>query len=106
MIVLSILGGLMMFVGGIWTLVLAFKKSLWWGLGSIFVPFVSLIFCLLNLSETWKPLVITLAGGLLFGVGTALGGGFTPPAAPDAGGEEEEEARLQRRGAIVWVVPA
>ena len=28
-------------VGGIWLLIVAFKESIWWGLGSLFIPLVS-----------------------------------------------------------------
>jgi hypothetical protein len=42
--------------------VVTFKKSVWWGLGSLFIPLVGLIFVILNWQETKKPFLIYLAG--------------------------------------------
>ena len=43
-ILLMVVGGIVGCVGGIWLLVVAFQQHILWGLGSLFVPFVSLIF--------------------------------------------------------------
>jgi len=48
-------------VSGIWLLVVAFKTSVWWGLGSLFIPFVSLIFVIMNWQAAKKPFLINLA---------------------------------------------
>lgn len=56
------LGVILLLVGNIWILVYAFKASIWWGLGSLFIPFVGLIFVLLNLRDTWKPLLLEIVG--------------------------------------------
>ena len=42
--ILIIIGVVVMIVGGIMLLIVAFKENIWWGLGSIFVPFVALVF--------------------------------------------------------------
>ncbi len=60
-------------VGGIWILVLAFKKHVGWGIGCLLVPGLSLIFALMNLKDgAAKPLVISIIGGVLFGVAVAV----------------------------------
>lgn len=68
-------------VGGIWIVVLAFKKSVLWGIGSLIVPFVSLIFVIMNWQETKKPFLIQIAGVVLLVVGALnmSGGAMTMP---------------------------
>jgi hypothetical protein len=70
MTALLILGGILSFVGGIWLLVAAFQTSVWWGLGSLLVPFVSLIFVIMNWQVAKKPFLISVVGTvvLLFAV--------------------------------------
>jgi hypothetical protein len=76
---MSIIGTMLMLFGnigilifGIWILVIAFKESVLWGLGCIFVPFVALIFVAKNWEKTKGPflgqltcLVPTIAGSVL-----------------------------------------
>lgn len=47
MILLAV-GFIISVVAGIWFLVVAFKQSVLWGLGCLFVPFVSLIFLIIH----------------------------------------------------------
>jgi len=50
----------------------------WWGLGSIFVPFVSLIFVITHWEVAKRPFLVSVAGSILLIVGAALGGaGFS-----------------------------
>ena len=56
-------------VGGIWCLVYAFKESILWGILSIIIPFVLLVFALMNLDKCKKPLGIWLAGVVLYVIG-------------------------------------
>jgi len=65
MTILLYLGYLLSIVGWIWLLVVAFKKSVWWGLGSLLIPFVSLIFAIMNWQVAKKPFLIQLAGVVL-----------------------------------------
>jgi len=53
-------------VGGIWLLVVAFKESVWWGLGSLLLPFVGLIFAIMHWQVAKRPFLISLAGGILW----------------------------------------
>ncbi|MDY0223293.1 MAG: hypothetical protein RBR67_19375 [Desulfobacterium sp.] len=55
--------GLFIFVaGGIGTLIVAFKTSVWWGLGCLFIAPVSLLFLFMNWSLAKKPFFLQLAG--------------------------------------------
>jgi len=65
MIGLLYLGGLISLIGGIWLLVVAFKQSVWWGLGSLFIGPVALVFVILHWQDSKKPFLISLAGTLL-----------------------------------------
>ena len=65
MYALLIVGAIISLVGGIWLLVVAFKESVWWGLGSFFLPFVSLIFVVMHWQVAKKPFLISLAGAVL-----------------------------------------
>ena len=65
MTALLILGGILSFVGGIWLLVVAFQTSVWWGLGSLLIAPVSLVFTILHWQVAKKPFLISLAGTVL-----------------------------------------
>ena len=73
-LVLLIAGGLVMAVTGIVLLTKAFQTSILWGLGYIFVPFVSLIFVAMYWNDTKKPFLYMLGGVALLIVGIAIGG--------------------------------
>ena len=73
MILIS-LGSLIAFVGAIWILVLAFKKSILWGLGSLFLAPVMLVFAIMNWSDCKKPFLIWLGGFVLIIAGVVMGG--------------------------------
>ena len=61
-LVLAGIGGIAVMVFGVILLVKAFQTSVLWGLGYIFVPFVSLVFVVMHWQETKKPFLP--AGGL------------------------------------------
>ena len=71
---LVILGGIAMFVGGIWLLVEAFKESVLWGLGSIFIPFVSLVFVIMHWDVSKTPFLIWIGGLVLTIAGAVISG--------------------------------
>ena len=72
------IGGILALVGSVWLWIVAFKESVWWGLGSIFVPFVSLIFALTHWEVAKTPFLIALLGGIMVGVSIAV---FAPEVA-------------------------
>ena len=69
--ILFFAGVILAFVGWIWILVIAFKESLVWGLCSLFIPFVVLIFAFMHWEECKKPFGIYVAG-VLFYVGAIV----------------------------------
>lgn len=67
--IIFVVGVILAAVGSIWILVNAFKESILWGILSIIIPFVLLIFALMNLDKCKKPLGIWLAGVVLYVIG-------------------------------------
>ena len=65
-------------VGGIWLLVVAFQESVWWGIGCLLLPIVSLIFVILHWQEAKKPFLIQLAGVAFVILSIVLGGRAEP----------------------------
>lgn len=76
---MGILGGIIFFIGlaiaifgGIWFLIEAFKVSVWWGLGCLFISIISLIFLCMHFQEAKKPFFINLAGAVLMILGMII----------------------------------
>ncbi len=57
-----IAGLIISLIGGIWFLVVAFRESILWGLGCIFIPFVSLFFLIIHWKDASKPFFVSLLG--------------------------------------------
>jgi hypothetical protein len=55
-------------------LVLAYRQSLLWFFGCLFLPLVSWIFFLLNVKQAWKPVVMATVGFVVTGLGYWAGG--------------------------------
>jgi hypothetical protein len=68
------LGCLTSLVGEIMFLAVAYKRSLWWFFGCLFIPIVDLIFFFLNLKATAKPIAIFVVGLLAAWAGAQLAG--------------------------------
>ena len=65
--------GLAVFViGGIGTLIAAFKTSILWGLGCLLVAPVSLIFLILHWDMAKNPFFLQLAGFALIFIGNSV----------------------------------
>lgn len=56
------LGGLICVGAGLWLLVLAFQESIWWGLGSLLLSPVMLVFVILHWNKAKVPFLINLGG--------------------------------------------
>lgn len=54
-IALIFIGGLIALVYGFLLLITAFRESILWGLGYLFIPFVSLIFVIVHWEEAKDP---------------------------------------------------
>ncbi|MCF6193431.1 MAG: hypothetical protein L3J46_03760 [Kangiellaceae bacterium] len=56
--------GLFVFIiGGIGTLIVAFKASILWGLGCLLIPPASLLFLVMNWGVAKNPFFLQLVGG-------------------------------------------
>lgn len=63
------IGTILILVSWLWIAVNGFRKSVLWGLGCLLVPLVGLIFAVLNFAENKIPLLLYVAGIVLFVVG-------------------------------------
>ena len=68
---LAIVGLVLLIVGGIAFVIAAFRESVLWGLGVVLLPFVSIIFLVLNWSRARQSFFLQLYG-LAFLFGAAL----------------------------------
>ncbi len=75
-LILMIVGGVAALCGSVMMLIRMFQTSILWGLGGIFVPFVSLIWLIMHWDKGGRPFLIYLAGGLVCGAGVAMSGGM------------------------------
>lgn len=89
-----LVGGLIGLLSGLLFLVAAFNTSTLWGLGCIFVPFVSLLFLVMNWEVAKRPFIANVIGTVL------LFGGYVPllSALP-----HPEESRFIHRNGIISV---
>jgi hypothetical protein len=62
MIAMFYVGCVVSIVAGIWLLVIAFKTSILWGLGSLIVPLVGLIFVFMHWEAAKYPFLWSVAG--------------------------------------------
>lgn len=65
-------GMLLLLVGGLAFIVVAFKESILWGLGVLFLPFVSLIFLILHWRTAKTPFFWQIGGFLLVLLGVLV----------------------------------
>ena len=72
MVALTYLGLIVFIIGGIGTLIAAFKTSIWWGLGCLLIAPVSLIFLVLHWDVAKNPFFLQLAGFALMFLGSTL----------------------------------
>jgi hypothetical protein len=72
-LVCMLIGLVISLIYGIKILILAFKTSILWGLGSLLVPFVSLIFIVMYWQETKSPFLRSLLAIPFFIIGALLG---------------------------------
>jgi hypothetical protein len=69
---LAIVGGIGMLIFSIQILILAFKKSIGWGLASLFIPFVIFVFIFQNWAACKTPFLRMLACIPVSAIGAAL----------------------------------
>ena len=73
-LVLMLVGIVVAAIGGIMILIQAFRTSVLWGLGTLFVPLVGLIFVFMHWQETKKAFLINVIGTAVMILGIVLGG--------------------------------
>lgn len=68
------LGVALGFIGWLWLVVNAFRTSALWGVGSLLISPIALIFGLLNFGENKIPLLLSVLGLVLYfmGAGAAM----------------------------------
>lgn len=71
--ILGLVGSLAMAAGGIWLLVVTFKKSIGWGLASLFLGLPAFIFVAMNWAISKKPFLTWLGGFVCVVLGAVLG---------------------------------
>jgi hypothetical protein len=76
---LAVLGIACMVIGWLTILVKAFGESILWGLGCLFVPFVSLLFVITHWHESKTGFLLHVVGWIIF-----IFAGATAPDAPVA----------------------
>lgn len=72
--VLMAVGGIAALITGLLIIVEAFKESPLWGIGSLLVPVVGLIFVITHWAETGKLFLYNVGGSVLLVVGAGLAG--------------------------------
>lgn len=80
---LLIVGGVLGLVSGIMLLVAAFRVHVLWGLASLFLPFASLVFVIMNWEVAKKPFLMSLAATAIMVVGIVAAPDF-PASGPVA----------------------
>ena len=66
------IGYIIMLVGSIWVLVVAFQESVLWGVCALLIPFAALVFVVMNWEKAGKPFLISLAGIVPLVIGTMI----------------------------------
>jgi hypothetical protein len=72
--ILILLGFAIAFLGEVMFLALAYRRSLWWFFGCLFLPIVCWIFFLLNIKTAFKPFCVQVLGVVLLGIGLLMTG--------------------------------
>jgi len=65
-------------VGAVMFLTVAYRRSLWWFFGCLFIPIIWIIFFLMNVRATIKPACLSLLGFLLACCGSWMAGVIWP----------------------------
>jgi hypothetical protein len=61
-VILIGLGSLLLLIGGVWGIVVAFRRSVLWGFCYLFVPFAALVFLAVAWAEAKRPFLLNIVG--------------------------------------------
>ena len=64
----GIIGVIAMLISWIWVVVIAFRESIGWGIGSLLLNPIALIYALMNRDRCKRPLLLFSAGFLLYAI--------------------------------------
>jgi len=102
---LLIIGLVVHLIGWIMLIVVAWRESIWWGLLSIFVPFVALIFVITHWQDAKRPFLISISGTAVFVLGAMV-----TPTTPKAKPVEEKPVPVAEKHVLYnssdYVAPA
>lgn len=75
------LGVALSLVGWLWLVVNAFRESALWGIGSLLISPIALVFGLINFGQNRIPLLLCLVGIVMYfmGVGAAIDQAMSMP---------------------------
>lgn len=76
-IILILIGVIIGLIFGIQILILAFKESPVWGIGSLIIPFVMLIFVIMHWEKAKSPFLKTLIAIPFYVIGLIMSGPST-----------------------------
>jgi energy-converting hydrogenase Eha subunit C len=69
-IILYAIGGVVLFVGYVWLVVVAFREGgAGWGIGSLLIGLIGLIFAITHWDVAKRPFLIEVAGGVVLAIG-------------------------------------
>ena len=72
--IILVLGAVASIVGEVMFLTVAFKRSLWWFFGCLFMPLVCFVFFFLNIKATLKPFAMAWLGAVVAFYGAYMAG--------------------------------
>jgi hypothetical protein len=116
MISLMVLLSIVTLVSFIWTVVIAFKEHILWGLGSLFVPLVIIVFGIMYWDKAKKPFLTYIIASIVYAVlfFKVIFGMFSQAGVMDLNSqvrsgqitEQEAQQRIQQRMAEMFGVDA
>jgi hypothetical protein len=65
-------GVLLVLLGVLWFLAVAFEEGFWWGVGCLFIPVIAVAYLIINWPRQRRPLLVALAGKLVILAGIAV----------------------------------
>jgi hypothetical protein len=77
-VALVLSGIVLMIIGTVMILRAVFRESVLWGLASILIPIMLLLFVVTHWSETKRGVLLQIAGVALFHLGRAMTPAFSP----------------------------
>ena len=99
MFALAVIGFIVLFVGQVMLIALAFREHILWGVAALFVPFASLVFAIMHWDRSRTAVSVYGAGLLLVIIG-AMGGGVVPPKKPEVAAKTVEEVKTDSAAAL------